>query len=69
MSQMILEYDEFDMFLLNIKVLILWPQTFLTLLKMKQNAPYYIKNFEILWQDFSLFKNFEENLYISHNAL
>ena len=49
------------------KFLILWPQIFLTLLKIKQNAPYYIKNLEILNDRiFSLFKNFEENLYISH---
>ena len=40
-SQMILEY-EFCMFLLHIEVFNIMTQTFLTLLKMKQNAPYYI---------------------------
>jgi hypothetical protein len=42
MSQMILEYDEFCMFLLNIEVFNIMTPDFPYILKMKQNAPYYI---------------------------
>ena len=67
MSQMILEYDEVCMFLFNIEVFHI----------MTQDLPYtsgneakctilYQKFRNFIWQDFSLFKNFEANLYISH---
>ena len=66
MFQMILEYDEFCIFLLNIKVFNI--MTRLSLHFWKWNKMYHIisKIINFKWQDFSLFKNFEENLYISH---
>ena len=47
MSQMILEYEEFSMFLLNFEVFNIMTPEFPSLLKIKQNAPYNIKNLEI----------------------
>ena len=61
---MILEYDEFCMFLLNIEVFNImtpdFPYTF------ENETKCIILYKKCVWQDFSLFKNFEENLYISH---
>jgi hypothetical protein len=63
---MILEYDEFCMFLLNIEVFNIMTQTFLTLLKMKQNAPYYIKNLEILNNRIFRYSRILRRIYTFH---
>jgi hypothetical protein len=67
MSQMILEYDEFCMFLLNIEVFNIMTPDFLYTFENETKCTILYKKFRnFKWQDFSLFKNFEENLYISH---
>jgi hypothetical protein len=44
----------------------LWPKTFLTLLKMKQNALYYIKNFEILNDRIFRYSRILRRIYTFH---
>ena len=66
MSQMILEFDEFCMFLLNVEVFNIMTQIFLTLLKMKQNAPYYIKNLEILNDRIFRYSRILRRIYTFH---
>ena len=66
MSQMILEYDEFCMFLLNIEVFNIMTPDFLTLLKMKQNAPYYIKNLDILNDRIFRYSRILRRIYTFH---
>ena len=62
---MILEY-EFCMFLLHIEVFNIMTQTFLTLLKIKQNAPYYIKNLEILNDRIFRYSRILRRIYTFH---
>jgi hypothetical protein len=68
MSQMLLEYDEFCMFLLNIEVFNIMTPDFLYTSENETKCTIILykkfRNFK--WQGFPLFKNFEENLYISH---
>jgi hypothetical protein len=63
---MILEYEEFCMFLLNIEVFNIMTPDFLTLLKMKQNAPYYIKNLEILYDRIFRYLRILRRIYTFH---
>jgi hypothetical protein len=49
-----------------LKFLILWPQTFLTILKIKQNAPYYIKNLEIFNDRIFRYSRILRRIYTFH---
>jgi hypothetical protein len=69
MSQMIIKYDEFCMFLLNIQVFNIMTPDFPYTFENKTKGTILYKKFRnFKWQDFSLFKNVEENLYISHKS-
>ena len=66
MSQLILEYDEFCMFLLNIQVFNIMTPDFPYTSDIKTKCTILYQTFRnFKWQNFSLFKNFEENLYIA----
>jgi hypothetical protein len=67
MSQIILEYDESCIFLLNIEDFNIMTPDFPYTSENETKCTILYKKFRYFkWQDFSLFKNFEENLYISH---
>ena len=66
MSQMILEYDEFCMFLLNIEVFNIMTPDFPYTSENKTKAPYYIKNLEILNDRIFRYSRIVRRIYTFH---